>query len=73
MRMMFAYLRSVKALQRVCDHVSKFFEEYGLKVSENKSKVICIHGIRGIRRLKIGGTAIDIRDDTQESIVFTHN
>ena len=39
--------------------MSTLNEEYGLKVNENKSKVVCINGIRGIRRLKIGSTNID--------------
>ena len=37
------FAESAKALQRVCDHVSTVIEEYGLKVSEKKSKV-CING-----------------------------
>ena len=48
---------SAMSLQRVCDHVSTVIEKYGLKVSEKKSKV-CINGIRGIRRWKIGSTNI---------------
>ena len=50
---------SAKALQMVCDHVSTVIEEYGLKVSEKKSKEVCINGMRGIRQWKIGGTDID--------------
>ena len=38
------FAESAKALQRVCDHVRTVIEEYGLKVSEKKSKVVCIHG-----------------------------
>ena len=53
------FAESAESLQRVCDHVSTVSEEYGLKVSENKSKVVCINGIRGIRRWKIGSTNID--------------
>ena len=53
------FAESAKAQQRVCDHVSIVIDEYGLKVSKKKSKVVCINGIRGIRRWKIGGTAID--------------
>ena len=44
------FAESAESLQRVCDHVSTVIEEYGLKVSEKKSKVVCINGIRGIRR-----------------------
>ena len=55
----YLFAESAKALQSVCDHVSTVIEEYGLKVSEKKSKVVCINGIRGIRRWKIGGTDID--------------
>ena len=61
------FAESAKALQRDCDHVSTVIEKYGLKVSENKSKVVCINGIRGIIRWKIGGTAID---ETEESKYF---
>ena len=53
------FAESTESLQRVCDHVSTVIEEYGLKVSEKKSKVVCINGIRGIRRWKIGSTNID--------------
>ena len=42
------FVENAKALQRVCDHVSTVTEEYGLKVSEKKYKVVCINGIRGI-------------------------
>ena len=41
------FAESAESLQRVCDHVSTVIEEYGLKVSEKKSKVVCINGIRG--------------------------
>ena len=53
------FAESAESLQRVCDHVSTVIEEYGLKVSEKKSKMVCINGIRGIRRWKIGSTNID--------------
>ena len=53
------FAESAESLQRVCDHVSTVIEEYGLKVSEKKSKVVCINSIRGIRRWKIGSTNID--------------
>ena len=39
--------------------MSTVIEEYVLRVSEKKSKVVCINGIRGIRRWRIGGTNID--------------
>ena len=39
--------------------MSTVIKEYGLKVSEKKSKVVCINGIRGIIRWKIGSTNID--------------
>ena len=47
----------------VCDHVSTVIKEYGLEVCENKSKVVCKNGIRGIRKWTIGSTNID---ETQE-------
>ena len=53
------FAESAESLQRVCDHVSTVIKEYGLKVSETKSKVVCINGIRGIRRWKFGSTNID--------------
>ena len=45
MRMMFAYLRKSTChfLQHICDNVSVVIEEYGLKVSELKSSVVCIN------------------------------
>ena len=33
--------------------MSTVTKEYGLKVSKKKSKVVCINGIRGIRRWKL--------------------
>ena len=39
------FAESARALQRVCDHVSTVIDEYGLKLSEKKSKVVCINGI----------------------------
>ena len=50
MQMMVAYLLRVWSHCRgsVRDHVSTFIEECDLKVSEKKSKVFCINGIRGI-------------------------
>ena len=53
------FVERAKVLQRVCDHVNTVMEEYGIKVSEKKSTVVCLNGIRGIRRWKIGGTYID--------------
>ena len=52
------FAESVESLQRVCDHVNTVIEEYGLKVSEKKCKVVCMNGITGIRRWKIGSTNI---------------
>ena len=53
------FAQSAESLQRVCDHVSTVIEKYGLKVSERKYKVVCINGIRGIRRWTIGNTNFD--------------
>ena len=63
----YLFAESAKALQRVCDHVSTVIEEYGLKVSEKKSTVVCINGIRGITRWNIGGIYID---ETKEFIMY---
>ena len=60
----FLFDGSMESLHRVCDHVSTVIDEYGLKVSEKKSKVVCINGIRGIRIWKIRSTNID---ETEES------
>ena len=43
------FAECVKVLQRVCDHGSTVIEEYGLKVSEMKSKVVCINGILAVK------------------------
>ena len=53
------FAESAKSQQRVCDHVSTVIEDYGLKVSEKKSKVVCINVIRGIRRWKMCSKNID--------------
>ena len=58
MRMMSVYLRKEQSLQRICDNVSAVIDEYGLKVSEIKSKVVCINGVSGNKKWKIGGTDI---------------
>ena len=33
-------------LQRIFDSISRCIREYGMKVSEKNSKVICIHGVK---------------------------
>ena len=52
-------VRFLLRVQMVCDHVRTVIEEHGLKVSDKKSKVVCIIGIRDIRRWNIGSTNID--------------
>ena len=49
---------SAESLPRICDNVSAVIEEYGLKISEIKAKVVCINGVSGNRRWKIAGTDI---------------
>ena len=65
-----AYL-SAKSLQTICNHVSTVIEEYVLKVSEKKSTVVCINGIRGIGRWKIGSTIIDETEEYKYLFCFT--
>ena len=47
--MMSVYLPK-EFLQRICDNISEVIDEYGLKVSEIKSKVDCINGMSGNRK-----------------------
>ena len=52
------FAESAESLQRICDNVSAVIDEYGMKVSEIKSKVVCINGVSENRKLKIGRTDI---------------
>ena len=35
---------SSEDLQRIIDEISDCIKEYGMKVNENKSKVVCVNG-----------------------------
>ena len=43
-------------LQRMFDSISGCIREYGMKVSEKKSKVICIHGVKKERMWNFCGS-----------------
>ena len=45
-------------LQMIFDNISGCISEYGMKVSERKSKVVCINGVKKDRRWNFSG--IDI-------------
>ena len=45
-------------LQMIFDNISRCITEYGIKVSERKSKVVCIKGAKKERRWNFSG--IDI-------------
>ena len=42
---------STESLQRICDNVSAVIDKYGLKVSDMRSKVVCINGVSGNGKL----------------------
>ena len=42
------FVEYTESLQRVCDNVSAVIEEYGLKVNEKKSQVICLNGVMAV-------------------------
>ena len=46
MQMQMLIARNEQDLQRVFDSISECISEYGIKVSEKKSKMICINGVK---------------------------
>ena len=49
---------SEDGLQRVIDEIASCITEYGMKLSERKSKVVCINGTVQNRKLRCGETEI---------------
>ena len=50
-------------LQRMFDSISGCFNEYGMKVSEKKSKVICINGVKKERmRIFCGNKICEVEE-----------
>ena len=49
-------------LQILIDEVYEVFKEYGMKVSESKSKVVCMNGEVGKRVWKIGESVLEETD-----------
>ena len=45
-------------LQRIFDSISGCIREYGMKVRKQKSKVICIHGVKKERMCNFCGSRI---------------
>ena len=45
------FTNNTESLQQICDNVSAVIDKYGLKVSDMRSKVVCINGVSGNGKL----------------------